>query len=131
MTDSIDDDDVERIDEVVDPTSLNASQIESELSEEGDFSGDAPSAFANRISQARDPVRRAASGQLVEQISEPGANGQRQLYGPNPETGRNTFVGTAENVDFEVTDSGTVLGVNQRTGTRAEVGTVDLDARDL
>jgi hypothetical protein len=131
MADSIDEDAVARVDDVVDPTDLNAAQIESELSGTGDFDGDAASAFANRVSQARDPVRRAASDQLVDQISEPGANGQRQLYGPNPETGRNTFVGTAENVDFEVTDSGDVLGVNTNTGTRAKVGSVDLNERDL
>lgn len=131
MADSIDEDAVERVDDVVDPTTLNASEIEGSLNDTGDFDGDAADAFANRISQARSPVREEASNQLIDQISEPGANDRRQLYGPDPETGRNTFVGTAPNVDFEVQSDGTVFGVNQNTGTRAEVGKVDLDARDI
>jgi hypothetical protein len=139
MVDTITDSDVERMDKHVDPTDLNASDIESafrtERSEQdgsdlSDFvQGDARSAFAQKISQKRAPVREQATQELSNQISEPGANGRRQLYGRDPETGRNTFVGTAQNVEVEVDRSGTVYGVNQNTGTRAEVGSVDLDAR--
>jgi hypothetical protein len=139
MVDTITDSDVERMDKHVDPTDLNASDIQSAFrsgrseqdgSDLSEFvTGEARQAFASRISSKRAPVREQASQQLSQQISEPGANNQRQLYGKNPETGRNTFVGTAQNVDVDVGDDGTVYGVNQNTGTRAVVGEVDLDAR--
>lgn len=137
MVDSIDSEDVERIDRIVDPTDLNAQQVEDQLQSETKpngqpaFQGEAAEAFAQRISQAREPVRQAASEQLVDQISEPGANNRRQLYGPDPSSGRNTFVGTAQNVEVEVQPNGEVHGVNVNTGTRAVVGEVDLSARNL
>lgn len=139
MVDTIDESDVSRLDRHVDPKNLNTSDIESAFRRErsdqdgsdlSDFvKGDARSAFAERISAKREPVREEARQQLSQQISEPGANGKRQLYGKDPETGRNTFVGTSQNIEAEVGDDGTVYGVNQNTGTRAVVGRVDLDAR--
>jgi hypothetical protein len=139
MVDTIEESDVSRLDGHVDPKNLNASDIESafrrERSEQdgSDLSefvqGDARSEFAERIEAKREPVREEAREQLASQISEPGANGRRQLYGEDPETGRNTFVGTSSNIETEVRDDGTVLGVNQNTGTRAIVGEVNLDAR--
>jgi len=125
MTDSIEDSDIRRADQNVDPTALASADIEDSLPD--DFSAEAKRAFARRVSQRRDSVSREAQSELVGNISEPGANGQRQLFGADPETGRNTFVGTASNVEAEVREDGTVLGVNQRTGTAAEIGQIDLD----
>lgn len=139
MVDTIDESDVARMDDHVDPKNLNASDIESafrrERSEQdgSDLSefvkGDAREAFAEKIESKREPVRNEARKELADSISDPGANGKRQLYGRNPDTGRNTFVGTAENIETEVGDDGTVYGVNTNTGTRAVVGEVNLDAR--
>ena len=126
MTDSIDDDDIRRADENIDPTALNSDDIEGSMPD--DFSNEAKEEFAGEVAERRSKVRNEASRQVTDQISEPGANGRRQLYGKDPDTGRNTFVGTAENVTQEVGDDGTVYGVNQNTGTRAVVGQVDLSA---
>jgi len=137
VVDSIDSDALERVDSVVDPTDLNAEQIEGELRDETRpdgspaFEGKAAEAFAQRVSEAREPIRQEASKQLVNQISEPGANNKRQLYGADPSTGRNTFVGTAQNVEVEVQPNGEVHGVNSNTGTRAVVGEVDLTERNF
>jgi hypothetical protein len=125
MTDSIDDDDVRRADQNIDPTALNSDDIEGSMPD--DFSNEAKEEFAQRVAARRDPVQQEAVRELSSNISEPGAQG-RQLYGSDPETGRNTFVGTASNVQAEVGDDGTVYGVNQDTGTRAVVGQVDLSA---
>lgn len=139
MVDTISDSDIERMDRHVDPTDLNAREIQqafrSKRSEEtgGDLSGsvkgEAREAFAKRIAQKREPVRQEARQELVSNTSEPGANGKRQLYGKDPSSGRNTFVGTAQNIEVEVDRDGTVYGVNQNTGTRAIVGEVNTDAR--
>lgn len=139
MVDTISDSDVDRMDDHVDPTNLNKSDVESafrtERSEQDGSSlsefvtGEARDAFAQKISAKREPVREQAREKLASSISEPGANNQRQLYGKDPSTGRNTFVGTASNIETTVDDDGTVYGVNQNTGTRAVVGEVDLDAR--
>jgi len=126
VTDSIDDDDIRRADENIDPTALNSDDIEGSMPD--DFSNEAKEEFAGEVAERRSKVRNEASRQVTDQISEPGANGRRQLYGKDPDTGRNTFVGTAENVTQEVGDDGTVYGVNQNTGTRAVVGQVDLSA---
>lgn len=124
MTDSIDDDDVRRADQNIDPTALNSSDIEESMPD--DFSSEAKQEFAQRVAARRDPVQQQAAREMADNISEPGAQG-RQLYGKDPETGRNTFVGTASNVEAEVGDDGTVYGVNRNTGTRAVVGSVDLN----
>lgn len=139
MVDTITDEDVERMDDHVDPTDLNTRDIqqafrnkrsEQDGSDMSNFvKGGARKAFADRIDAKRKPVRDEATRQLSDQISQPGANGQRQLYGRDPETGRNTFVGTARNIEVEVGDNGEVFGVNQNTGTRAKVGSVDLGRR--
>lgn len=139
MVDTISDSDVDRMDDHVDPTELNKGDVESAFrsgrsqqdgSDLSEFvKGGARDAFANKIAEKRAPVREAAQKQLVAKTSEPGANGRRQLYGKDPSTGRNTFVGTAENIEVDVGDDGTVYGVNQNTGTRAVVGEVNLDAR--
>ena len=126
MTDSIEDSDVRRVDQNVDPTALSSGDIEDSMPD--DFSESAKDAFAKRVADRRSEVSREAQGELVDNISEPGANGSRQLYGTDPETGRNTFVGSAENVEVSVRDDGTVVGTNTNTGTSAEVGSVDLDA---
>jgi len=126
MTDSIEDGDVRRADKNVDPTALSADDIEDELPDD-DFSSEAQEEFARRVSSARQSVSREAQSVLAENISEPGANNRRQLYGKDADSGRTTFVGTAENVQPEVGDDGTVYGVNVNTGTRAEIGSVNLD----
>lgn len=135
MTDSIDDEAVERVDEVVDPDRLNSAQIEEQLRQERRSDGgrafdkNQAEAFAARVSDRRDPVVQEARGQLANQISKPSGNKQPMLYGKDPDTGRNTFVGTAQSIEIEVDRSGTVYGRNVNTGTRAEVGKVNLDRR--
>jgi hypothetical protein len=125
VTDSIEDGDVRRVDQNVDPTALNSQDIEESIPD--DFSSEAKQEFAERVSRRRSGVSQEAQQTLVENISEPGANGRRQLYGIDSDSGRNTFVGTASNVTSTVDDDGTVYGVNTNTGTRAEIGQIDLD----
>lgn len=135
MVDSIDDEAAERVDEVVDPSKLNSAQIEDQLRSERRSDGsrafdkNQAEAFASRVAQRRDVVVQKAQRQLVDQISEPSGNGQPMLHGKNPETGRNTFVGTASKIEVDVADDGTVYGRNVDTGTRAEVGRVNLRER--
>ena len=126
MTDSIDESDVRRADKNVDPTALSSGDIEDQLPDD-DFSSEAQEEFARQVSEARKSVSQQAQSVLAENISEPGANDQRQLYGQDVEENRTTFVGTAKNVKPEVGDDGTVYGVNVNTGTRAEIGSVNLD----
>lgn len=136
MVETISEEDVDRMDRHVDPTLLRGDQVESAFRSQrsdkdgSDLSsfvkGGARSAFAERIAEKRAPIRNSATEQLSGQISRAGNNGQRQLYGIDPETGRNTFVGTASNIEIEVSRDGAVYGTNQNTGTRAKVGTVDL-----
>lgn len=125
MTDSIESSDVRRVDQNVDPTALDSGSIEEQMPD--DFSAEAKQEFARQVSERRSPVSQEAQRTLSQNISEPGANGQRQLYGKNTENGRTTFVGTAKNVDASVNDRGDVIATNQNTGTSAKIGSVDLD----
>lgn len=119
MTDGIEDSDVRRVDQNVDPTALNPDDLEEELPD--DFSREAKSAFAERVAEQRDAVRETVD--LGDRISQNPASGEPQLKGPNGQFGPSTeqVSGTSleDNGDFyaELEDGG-----------RFKIDSVDLDA---
>lgn len=84
MTDSIEDSDVRRADQNIDPTALTQSEIEDSLPD--DFSREAKGAFADRIADQRTDVQESVdlSNRLIN-------NGQTtQLKGPDGAFGPST-----------------------------------------
>jgi hypothetical protein len=119
MTDSIEDDDVRRVDQNVDPTALNPDDIEQELPD--DFSSGAKQAFAERVAQERDPVRDSVD--LSKRISRNPSSGQPQLRGPDGRMGPSADKVTGTSLDSDGSYYAELEG-----GDRFKVDTVDLNA---
>jgi len=119
VTDSIEDDDVRRVDQNVDPTALNPDDIEESLPD--DFSNSAKQAFAERVAQERDPVRDSVD--LSKRISPNPSNGQPQLRGPDGRMGPSADKVTGTSLDD---DGGYYAELDD--GSRFQIDTVDLDA---
>lgn len=85
MTDSIEDSDVRRADQNIDPTALTQSEIEDSLPD--DFSREAKDAFADRIADQRREVQESVdlSNRLVNN-----SQGSTQLKGPDGGFGPST-----------------------------------------
>lgn len=117
MADSIEDSDVRRADENIDPTALNAADIEEEMPE--DFSREAKQAFAERVSEQREAV--AEQFDFSKRQFESGS-GTRQLQGPNGQFGP-----SVEKVEgTELQRDGTLNAVLE-DGSRFTVERLDLN----
>lgn len=119
MADSIEDDDVRRVDQNVDPTALNPDDIEGELP--NDFSSSAKDAFAERVAQERDAVRESVD--LSKRITRNPANNKPQLQGPD---GR--FGPSADKVTGTTVESDGSYYAELEDGSRFKVDNVDLQA---
>lgn len=128
MTDSIEDTDVRRADQNVDPTALNPGDIEDELPD--DFSSEAKQAFADLVGERRREVRESVD--LSKRISRNPANGEPQLRGPDGRMGPSSSAVEGTSLD----DQGNYYAeldpdssYAQKNGTtRFKVDSVDLDA---
>ena len=76
MTDGIDDSDIRRVDDNVDPTALTEREIEDAMPD--DFSRSAKQAFAERVAKNRKAVRESVD--LDKRIT---SSGKPQLRGPD------------------------------------------------
>jgi hypothetical protein len=117
MTDSIEDSDVRRADQNIDPTALTQSEIEDSLPD--DFSRQAKDAFADRISEQRDSVRESVdlSKRLVN-------NGQStQLKGPDGGFGPST-----DSVESTRLESNGEYYAELEDGSDFLIDRVDIDA---
>jgi hypothetical protein len=121
MTDTLSESDVRRVDERVDPTKVNADDIEDSLND--DFDGQAREAFAEALEQQREPVRQEARELLRSRLDTNPANNATQLRDENGRFGpmASSVQGTA------VTDSGEVVAEVQG-GENVTLGNVDLNA---
>ena len=119
LTDSIEDDDVRRVDQNVDPTALNPDDIEGELPD--DFSRTAKREFSERVAEQRDAVRESVD--LSDRISRNPASGDPQLRGPDGRLGP-----TADQVDGTTVESDGSYYAELEDGSRFKVDNVDLDA---
>jgi len=129
VTDSLSEEDVKRVDQRVDPTAVNQSDIEDSLDDS--FEGGAREAFSEALSKQRAAVREDARELLSDRITQNPASGESQLRTPD---GR--FGPSIENVEgtprFESSD-GTVSvelsgEAREKYGASMELGTVDVDA---
>lgn len=122
MADSIDESDVQRVDRSIDPTATDRSSIEQDLPDT--FEGDAQSAFAERVSEMREPVRDEAQDLLSDRLSRNGSSVQLRNSQGQFAPGVDRIVGSAE-----VSESGSVsVDVRQDDG---DLATVDLGRVDL
>ena len=120
MTDSLSDDDVERVDRHVDPTAVNADEIEDSLND--DFEGGARDAFAQALAEQREPVRDEARSMLSNRLATNPASGETQLRNSSGQ-----FSAKASEVTgTRVSDSGRVEATTG--GETVDLGTVDLSA---
>ena len=120
-TESIDEGDVKRVDKHVDPTAVNADDIEASLND--DFEGEARQEFAKALEQQRAPVRDEARDLLQNRLDTNPANGKTQLR-----NSKGHFGPMASNVQgTRVTDSGEVMA-SVSGGEDVTLGSVDLDA---
>jgi hypothetical protein len=125
MTDSIESSDIRRADQSVDPTALGSEQVAEALPDD-EFTEEAKQEFANKVADRRSSVSQEASREVLDSVGEPGANNTRMVYGSRVEDGQTVAVGGAQNLTQEVQADGTVIAENTDTGTRAEVGSIDL-----
>lgn len=118
MTDSIEDSDVRRADQNVDPTALTSSDIEDSLPD--DFSREAKDEFADRIADQRSAVQESVdlSNRLVNN-----SNGSTQLKGPDGGFGPSADSVTGTRLD----DDGSYYA-ELDDGSDFLLDTVDLDA---
>jgi hypothetical protein len=121
MTDSISDSDVRRVDENVDPTAVNRSDIEDALPD--DFEGEGRSAFAERVEGQRSEVRDEAKSLLGSRLTSNPANGKTQL---RDESGR--FGPMASSVEGTRLESDGTVYADVEGGSDVRLGSVDLDA---
>lgn len=119
MVDSIEDSDVRRVDQNVDPTALNPDDIAEELPD--DFSRGAKQAFGERVAQERDAVRESVD--LSKRITRNPANNQPQLQGPD---GR--FGPSVDKVEGTSLDDSGRFYAELEDGDRFLVDQVDLQA---
>lgn len=125
MVDTIDEQDVARIDSATDPSAFQPGEIESELRSNPNLSGEAVRAFADRIADKREPVREEAEQLMAKRLSPNPANPsiiqlrkQDGTLGPRvPEEG---------DVSLDLSDSGRVTA--EVSGETVDLGTVDLHA---
>lgn len=119
MTDSIDDSDIRRVDDNVDPTALTERDIQDALPD--DFSSTAKREFAERVSNQRDAVRESVD--LDKRISRNPSSGQPQLRGPDGRLGP-----SADRVEgTELNDNGE-FRAQLDDGSSFLIDNVDLDA---
>lgn len=120
MTDGIDETDVERVDQHVDPTATTRDEIEESLND--DFEGDSREAFADALAEQRAPVRDEARQLLSKRLTRNPASGDIQLR-----NSKGQFASGVSDVrGTRVDDSGTVVA--ETDAGSVELGTVDLDA---
>lgn len=119
VVDSIEDSDVRRVDQNVDPTALNPDDVAEELP--NDFSRSAKRAFGERVAQERDAVR--SSVDLSKRITRNPANNQPQLQGPD---GR--FGPSVDRVEGTSLDNDGSFYAELDDGSRFQIDTVDLQA---
>ncbi len=128
MTDSIEDSDVRRADQNVDPTALSTSDIEESLPD--DFSNEAKSAFAERVSSRRREVRESVD--LGNRISRNPSSGEPQLRGPDGRLGpkSSSVQGTSLDDDGNYyAELASDSNYAEKHGTtRFKIDTVDLNA---
>jgi hypothetical protein len=117
MTDSIEDSDVRRADQNVDPTALTQGEIEDALPD--DFSREAKDAFADRIADQRDAVRESVdlSNRLVDN------KGTAQLKGPDGGFGPST-----DKVESTRLESNGEYYAELEDGSSFLIDRVDMDA---
>ena len=121
MTDSLSQSDVERVDSHVDPTAVNADDIEDSLND--DFEGGARDAFAQALEEQRGPVRDEARDLLSKRLATNPASGETQLRNSSGQWSAKA----SEVQGTRVTDSGRVEATTSG-GDTIDLGTVDLDA---
>lgn len=122
MTDSIDDDDVDRIDSNVDPTALTQSEIEESLPDGDDgFSSSAKREFADRIADQRSEVQDSVD--LSKRISTNPSSGEAQLRGPD-----GGFGPSADKVDSTRLESNGDYVAELNDGSTFKIDNVDLNA---
>lgn len=122
MTDDLSENDVQRVDQHVDPTALTASDIEDSLDDS--FDGGARQAFADALEQQREPVREQARDMLSNRLSTNPASGETQLR-----NSKGQFAAKASDVvgSPEISNDSGRVSVETTSGT-VELGTVDVNA---
>lgn len=122
MTDSLSEDDVIRVDQHVDPTALSASDIEDSLDDS--FEGGARQAFADALSQQREPVREQAREMLGNRLTTNPSSGETQLR-----NSKGHFSAKASDVvgSPEVSDESGRVTVETTSGT-VDLGTINVNA---
>jgi hypothetical protein len=121
VTDSLDDEDVERVDQHVDPTAVAADDIEDSLND--DFEGGAREAFAQKVSAQREPVKQEASDLLGDRLGTNPADGSSMIRDSNGQWAAN-----AEDVATTEVDSSGRAVARLNDGSTVDLGTVDLNA---
>lgn len=129
MVDTISESDVERLDKFVDPTALSEDAVTEAFSDVDRVDGQARRAFGERVAEKRSPIQQDVRRTLIDSLGDAGANRRQQVYGSRTSDGQTVAVGAVQNLRTEVRGDGTVVAENVSTGTRAEVGSVDLDRR--
>lgn len=125
MTDSIDEEDVARIDAAVDPTALAGDEIEDRLSENPNLSGSAVSAFKDRVSEKREGIADEARSLLRKRVSPNPANPEIiQVRKADGTLGPKVPKGGAGRVDLDMNDRGEVTVTLE--GEQVDLGRVDL-----
>ena len=119
MADSIEDEDVRRVDENIDPTALTQGDIESELPD--DFEGDARDAFSERVSEQRNAVQECVD--LSKRISRNPANNEPQIRNE-----KGQFAANADEVTGTTLESDGGYYAEVEGGDRVRIDTVDLQA---
>lgn len=119
MTDSIEDEDVRRVDENVDPTALTAGDVAESMPD--DFSREAREAFGERVSEQRSEVRESVD--LGKRITQNPASGTPQLRGPDGRLGP-----SADSVQGTELRSNGDYVANLSDGSTFTIDRVDLNA---
>lgn len=121
MTDSLDESDVQRVDKHVDPTAVNADDIQSSLND--DFDGGAREAFAQALAEERAPVREEARSMLSNRLATNPASGETQLRNSSGQ-----FAAKASEVTGTRVNSQGRVEATTTSGETVDLGTVNLDA---
>lgn len=119
MVDRIEDSDVRRVDQNVDPTALTDDEIADAMPD--DFSSSAKDAFAQRVAQERSAVPESVD--LSKRIGRNPANNA-----PMIKNEQGQFAAAADRVEDTTLDSDGGYYAELDDGSRVRIETVDLDA---
>lgn len=125
MVDSIDEQDVARIDSATDPSAFDPSSIEQELGANPNLTGRAVREFADRIAEKREPVRQEAESLMAKRLS-PNPSNPSVIQLRKQDGTLGPRVPSEGSVDLDLSDSGEVTA--HVSGESVDLGRVDLDA---